>query len=215
LTGADSRAILGASVQPGSPIGEPAVTAGQERLVERLARPSAAIAFAVVAALALPALGSAKLPVAKSHLIVPGKSVGGVKIGMTKAKAIATWGSKPRCLPLSSGVSVCFWEPAGVFGDGGRIEVRGKKVIVAGVSIGSSMKPSAVRALKKFKTAKGVHIGSTKTAAKHAYPGLKKPAGEAGSPFLTTCSVNCVWFGGLSTKIERISVSIRSKLGYR
>jgi hypothetical protein len=183
--------------------------------MERLARPSLATAFAVAVILAVPLAAAAKLPVAKSHLIAPGKSVGGVKLGMTKAKAVATWGSKPRCVPPVAGVTECFWEPAGVFADGGRIQLRRGKVIVAGVSINSTMKSSAIRALKKFKTAKGIHIGSAKSAAKHAYPGLKKPPGDAGSPFLTTCSVNCVWFGGLGPKIERISVSIRSKLGYR
>src|SRR3954471_12342155 len=50
-------------------------------------------AFAVMA-LALAAAGgaSAKFPKFKNHLIVPGKSIGGVKVGMTKKQAVKAWG---------------------------------------------------------------------------------------------------------------------------
>ena len=181
----------------------------------RLAGSFVATLAVFAATLALPAVAPANLPVTKNHVIVPNLSLGGVRIGMKKPRAIAKWGSKPRCAPPDAGVEECFWEPPGSYGDGGYIQVRGGRVIVAGVAIDSSMGPSAVRALKRFKTAKGIHIGSSKSSARSAYPGLRVPIGDAGSPFLRMCHVNCTWFGGLGATVERISVAINSRQGYR
>lgn len=182
-----------------------------------LTRSLATSLVVAAAVLVLPASAAAKLPVTKNHTIVPNQSLGGVTLGMTKAKAIKKWGSRPRCLAAdTNGVSECLWEPRGIFGDGGHIAVRRGRVIVVGVSISSNMKPSAIRTLRKFKTVgKHIHIGSSKAAVRHAYPGAKVPPGEAGSPFLQSCNVNCTWFGGLGPKVERISVSLRTKQGYR
>ncbi|MFI5027826.1 MAG: hypothetical protein ACHQCF_02450 [Solirubrobacterales bacterium] len=160
--------------------------------------------------MALPAFVAAKLPVTKNHEIVLGKSVGGVNLGTKKGQAIAKWGSKPRCLPPDeSGVETCLWEPPNGMGDGGFINVWNTKVITVGVSattIGTQT-PYALNVLSSFKTAKGIHIGSSKTAAESKYPGMKVPKGEAGAPFLYLCKAACTVFGGLGPKIERISVT--------
>jgi hypothetical protein len=178
----------------------------------RLVRPLVVTVVAVAATLVLPAYAAATLPHTKNHEIVPGKSIGGVNIGTKKTVAIAKWGSKPRCLPPDeNGVEECLWEQPGSFGEGVYIQVWNTKVIVVGVSMYSLMPPTKVKFMSSFKTAKGIHLGSSMAAAMSKYPGMK-PAkngkgGPANAPFMELCKGTCTVFGGLGQKLEQISVS--------
>src|SRR3954453_16697186 len=59
-------------------------------------RPALA-AVAALLALAVAGGAQAKVPKFKNKTIVPGQSIGGLKVGMTKAKAIKTWGKPEMC----------------------------------------------------------------------------------------------------------------------
>ena len=58
----------------------------------------------VIAALAVPAAAIAKTPKFsfKKPSIVPGQSIGGVSVGMTKHQAAAVWGAPDRCVKFEN-----------------------------------------------------------------------------------------------------------------
>ena len=58
----------------------------------------------VIAALAAPAAATAKTPKFsfKKPSIVPGQSIGGVSVGMTKHQAAAVWGAPDRCVKFEN-----------------------------------------------------------------------------------------------------------------
>jgi hypothetical protein len=135
----------------------------------------------VVLALTLAAGAQAALPTTRSTLIVPVKSLAGVKLGASLASATAAWGKGGTC-----GESGCNYESA-KDKDGtasflmaqtsttAPIEVV-KVSIEAGVTNVSSSggKKNFDTPLDRFKTAQGIGIGSTVAKLKHAYPALKK-----------------------------------------
>src|SRR3954452_20296086 len=87
-------------------------------------------AIAAVALLSLPAAAGAHLPRTKSTQIVPGKSMAGVKLDMTKKQVFGKWG-KTSCDPGS-----CTWEGPGTPGKNERAIVSfvGGKVIQISIS---------------------------------------------------------------------------------
>jgi len=135
----------------------------------------------VVLALTLPAGAQAALPTTHSTLIVPVKSLAGVKLGASLASATASWGKGGTC-----SASGCNYESkndkdgsAGfvVAQTSATAPIRVVKVsIEAGVtSLAYGAKKNFDTPLDRFKTAKGIGIGSTAAKLKHAYPHLKKP----------------------------------------
>jgi hypothetical protein len=57
----------------------------------------------------LAAGASAALPTFRGTLITPGKSVAGVSIGQSAAKAIRSWGGNKACRPVT-GLTQCVWK---------------------------------------------------------------------------------------------------------
>jgi hypothetical protein len=59
---------------------------------------------------ALPVVASARFPKPKSYLVVPGKSIGGAKIGGSFSAAIAAWGGRRGTSVCSTVIGVCQWD---------------------------------------------------------------------------------------------------------
>lgn len=133
-------------------------------------------ALAAVALLALPAAAGAHLPRTQSTQIVPGRSMAGVKLDMTKKQVFGKWG-KTSCDPGS-----CTWEGPGTPGKNERAIVSfvGGKVVQ--ITISSATKGSNLKfkpgTLSKWKTSKGIALGSPKAKVPRAYPKAKPNNGE-------------------------------------
>lgn len=143
-----------------------------------------AITTVAVAVLAVPGVAAAKTPrfSFKKPSIVPGQSIGGVKVGMTKHQAAATWGSPDRCLPFEN-VTWCQYLTTSAVQGGPSIAspfagffLKGSKVVAVEVEIPNNNLASKV---KKLKTAKGVGLGSSAATARAKYGIPTPPPGEA------------------------------------
>jgi hypothetical protein len=135
------------------------------------------VAAAGAVCLVVPAAASAKLPTPRNAAIVPGGSIAGVKLDMTQAQVFSKWGST-QC---SSGV--CTWEGSGKPGHNERATVslvHGKVVQIdinaAFTGLDQKFMPGI---LSRWKTSKGISLGSFKSAVARAYPQAKPNKGEA------------------------------------
>jgi hypothetical protein len=135
------------------------------------------VAVAVVVALALPAAAGAHLPQTKNTKIVPGRSIAGVKLDMTKSQVFGKWG-KTTC-----DQSTCTWEGPGTRGKNERAIVSFVKGKVVQITISSATKGNDLKfkpgVLSKWKTSKGISLGSPKAKVPKAYPAAKPNNGEA------------------------------------
>jgi hypothetical protein len=125
----------------------------------------------------VPAAATAKLPRPRNAAIVPGTSIAGVKLDMSQSQVFSKWGST-HC---SSGV--CAWEGPGKPGQNERATVsfvRGKVVQIdisaALTGVNLKFKPGI---LSRWRTSKGISLGSFKKAVAHAYAHAKPNNGEA------------------------------------
>ncbi len=128
------------------------------------------------------ATAGAALPTGGGKVIVPGVSIGSVKLGMTPDEVTAIWGA-PECFR-----GTCYWEetPSNRNFNTGTLSVKylgGKAVEVAvnspfKASFGTT-KPSFTGPVLAYKTSKGIKIGSKKSAVKTAYPkATPRPRGQ-------------------------------------
>jgi hypothetical protein len=132
-----------------------------------------AVPSALILALVLVPAAEAKLPNPKVTTIVPGKSVAGVKLGMRLAVAKQTWGPGSKCGAGAAGPgsTSCTWSATP-----NAQPDRGPKLIL--LSIGGKVRAITVdggtggTAIKTFRTAKGIGVGSTLAALRAAYAGL-------------------------------------------
>ena len=130
---------------------------------------------AVALALAVAGVAQAKLPSPSSHLIVPGKSIGGVILGHSFASAKTAWGSGGTCLTARA-FSSCTYSASKTksLGQAGFSADNGK---IASVSIGAGTsatgKPVIPASLKLFKTANGIGLGATTSQVQTKYPHIK------------------------------------------
>jgi hypothetical protein len=144
-----------------------------------------ALGLAVLGLCAAPGVAAANLPSPASKLIVPGKSIGGVSLGESYTQAQKAWGITKNCNPMTG----CTY-------DGGKNGTAsfstphrpGSPAIVSAVYIEVHFfrigKPDWARTpLDKYKTAKGIHLGSTLSTVKKAYPHGKRSCG----------TVTCSW----------------------
>jgi outer membrane protein assembly factor BamE (lipoprotein component of BamABCDE complex) len=138
----------------------------------------------VVAALAVPGVAAAKTPKFsfKKPSIVPGQSIGGVKVGMTKHQAAAAWGSPDRCVPFEN-VTWCQYLTTSSVPGGPSIAsplagffLKGSKVAAVEVELPNN---NLVAKVKKLKTAKGVGLGSSAATVRAKYGIPTPPPGEA------------------------------------
>lgn len=123
----------------------------------------------LVLAVAAPA-ADAKLPSSGGKLIVPGKSIGGVKLGMDAAVAVKKWGKGGSC-DAAVGPQ-CLWE--GTMKQGSlRFDVTNGKVSTIVITAGQTPKnyyPVYKGPITKWKTSKKVGIGTTLRTVGKRYP---------------------------------------------
>jgi hypothetical protein len=135
--------------------------------------PPARTAAAAIAAvgLALPAAAGANLPHPHTTTIIPGVSVAGVKLDMTKAQALGKWGHG-KC-----DSQLCIWEGKGPAGHREVATIAFYKGKVDSISIRSATKGNNGQfkpgILSDWETKKGIHLGSPKAKVPRAYPAAK------------------------------------------
>jgi hypothetical protein len=156
------------------------------------------LVLGVAVALAAPALAQAvSLPQAKSTLIVPARSLAGVKLNSSIAAAVSAWGKGGSCTPAGCE----YGTPSSSLGTANFIAGKRSEtgpVLVIDISItvgrtGTSLKPNFRTPLARYTTASGIGLGSTVKELKHAYPHvvteqgkvfLLKGAGESMTTFI-------------------------------
>lgn len=133
-----------------------------------------AVPSALVLALMLIPAAQAKLPAPSVSTVVPGKSVAGVKLGMTLSAAKTKWGAGSTCGPAAwPNATQCTWS----------VTSAPKSPKLTLVSIGGKVRAIAIdggtggAAIKAFKTSKGIGIGSTRAALTGAYGTLETALG--------------------------------------
>jgi hypothetical protein len=133
-------------------------------------------------ALALPAAAQAALPKTSNTLIVPGKSIGGVALGGSLSSVTKAWGPNKAC------EYQCLYEGKAGAGEtpslgsvlletktsGGPGKVWMIFINVAQKTIGDKLVPDFNTPLTRFRTAKGIGLGSKVTELKQAYHSAKK-----------------------------------------
>jgi hypothetical protein len=172
----------------------------------------------IVAALALAVAGSAdaKMPKFRTKTIVPGQAIGGLKIGMTKAKAVKTWGKPEHC--QDSPLWCQFRADSHINGFTTNNPfagwyVKGGKIVAIEIEFAenTAIDPKMV----KLKTSKGIHLGSSMADARIKY-GLGPPSGgEAGmSRAIVKKGNRCtLFYAPAFTRIEAIQVGVCGAAG--
>ncbi len=132
----------------------------------------------LVALLASPA--GAKVPTFKYKLpsIVPGKSIGGLKVGMTRAEAKTTWGAPDDCYTYK-GLTTCSYSFPGPIGEDWVSSFYVKNRRVVSMTIETTENDRAMTKVRRLKTAKGIKIGSLMSAARNKYDIPRTGGGEA------------------------------------
>jgi hypothetical protein len=119
--------------------------------------------------LAVPA-AEAKLPAKGGKSIVPGKSIGGVKLGMDAAAAVKKWGKGGTCDAVVS--TSCRWD--GTMRQGSlRFDVTNGKVSTIVITAGQkpqTYEPVYKGPITKWKTSKKVGIGTALRTVAKKYP---------------------------------------------
>ncbi len=157
--------------------------------------------------LALPAAAQAKLPSPKSKTIVFGKSIGGVKLGMSLAAAKKAWGKGGKCADTSAQIrqTRCDWLDK-KNGDA-NFTVSNGRVTYIGLSPAVSSKTQKAKLsgpIAKFRTSKHIGMGSTLKALRKAYP--KARDGAADTLAIRSGDVTTA-FGNQGGRIAGISIS--------
>ena len=127
----------------------------------------------VLLPLARPASAGAALPDFSSHKIVPGKSIGGVKVGMAGDAAIAKWGGTEMC-PAPYTTGDCTFRSDNNRGYA-TLSIRDGKVKIVDISLDTDDqgRPIYKGPLMKLKARKKVGLGSTLRKVLKAYPKLQ------------------------------------------
>jgi hypothetical protein len=168
-------------------------------------------------AVALPLSAQAALPKPASQLIVPNKSIGGVALGASASRVQQAWGANPDC--EYSCVYTNPTKPAGgaafaialleAKGQGARPKVWSVAIGAGQKTVGNHTVPDFKTPLKKWKTSKGIHLGSTKAELKRAYHGVKRepePGGYAAYELKGPREVMTLFTVAPSGKVTRIEV---------
>jgi len=186
---------------------------------------SLAVGFTALLLLALPSVATAALPRTGNTLIVPGKSIGGVTLGTSAAKVKQAWGPAKncpyQCLYLgaapkggSAALGSVLLESTGTTTPADPKDARvWNAFIVAGNKlVGKTSVPDFSTPLTRFKTAKGIGLGSTTRQLKTAYRGLKKFQGAGAAVYTLsgkgTIETQFTLIGGRIT-----SIAVRSHRG--
>lgn len=158
------------------------------------------LAGVVAASLLLAGPADARIPKFKPLTIVPGQSIGGVKLGMTKKQAVAVWGKPDRCQVEQTATWCQYVAPSTL--QGGFVTppqpyagfyLRAKKVIQIGLETAENT--AVDPKLNRLKTSKKIKLHSTMNAARSAYHLPPPSGGEAGrSRALYKQKKNCTLF---------------------
>jgi hypothetical protein len=147
-----------------------------------------ALVLIAALAVALPPTAQAALPKPASKLIVPRKSIGGVALGASPSRVQKAWGANPDC--EYSCIYTNAAQPAGSAAfaivlleakkQGATPKAWSVAIGVGQKTVGNRTVPNFKTPLKKWETAKGIHLGSTKAQLKHAYHGVKNEGSASG-----------------------------------
>jgi hypothetical protein len=131
-------------------------------------------ALATVAALLAPAAALGALPSPSSHRIVLGKSIGGATLGRSFASARRAWGHGADCTKQRR-IRACVYD-GGTTAGIATIQAFDNKVSELDLSAGITSTGARVTKGKiaRFKTSRGIGIGSRRAALVRAYPKLRK-----------------------------------------
>ena len=141
-------------------------------------RRTAILLLAVTACALAPAAASARLPTPPSKAIVPGKSIGGVRIGMTVRSALAHWGAGSHCTAATIRRS-CTWTGSGAQGTVSfNVGFTGKVRSIT-IAAGHNETTQIYKGpLQGWKTSRGIHLGSSAASVVKAYPKVRStPSG--------------------------------------
>jgi outer membrane protein assembly factor BamE (lipoprotein component of BamABCDE complex) len=180
----------------------------------------AAVALAIGLSLVAASTASAKVPKLKGTAIVTGTSIGGLKVGMSKAQAVAAWGKPDRCLPADQyGTTTCDYVAESTLTGGSKVtqsfagfKLRKQKVIV--VNLETAENKAIDPKLKRLKTSKNIKLGSKLSDARSRYHIAAPAGGEAAlSNALFKQGKLCTTFFAASApyNIEGISVGLCTK----
>jgi hypothetical protein len=160
-----------------------------------------ALTFAAVA-LAVTAPGAdAKLPPGGGKTIVPGRSIGGVKPGMDPEAAVKKWGKGGTCDAAIG--PICEWK--GSMRQGSlRFEVTNGKVsnVVIEAGQAANFDPVYKGPITKWKTSKGIRIGSTLRKVGKKY----RKAKPDGSGLLLQSGKRRTFFASSGGRTESIAI---------
>ena len=136
------------------------------------------IAMFVLVAIGIPVVNShAKPPKAKSKTIVVNRSIGGVKIGAPLKSVRKHWGKSKGC--GNKLTYTCSYYGSAGQGNAVIVHLGGKvKSIRIRLSIDAAGQPVFAGPLLKFKTNKGIGLGSTVAEVRAAYPSAYNTAAD-------------------------------------
>jgi hypothetical protein len=176
------------------------------------------VAFAALLVLAFTTTADAKLPKFKNKTIVPGQSIGGLKIGMTKAKAIKTWGKPEMCQDSPLWCQFRADSTLNGFTTNNPFAgwyLKGGKIVAVGIEFAENAPIDAK--LVKIKTSKGIHLGSSLIEARKKYGLPPGSGGEAGlSRAIVKKGKRCTLFYAPNppyVKIDAIQVGVCGAAG--
>jgi len=151
----------------------------------RLTVASTTAAIAIAVGSVGPATAFAGLPSTKNgSLIVPGVSIGAVKLGVRKARLLTAWGPGGDCRPntIEGG---CFYSNPTRTDLGNAIFTTNNSTVDTmqlqlGSKSGDITKPNFRTSLTAFHTKSGIRLGSTAAALVRAYPKAKRTSVGSG-----------------------------------
>jgi hypothetical protein len=164
------------------------------------------LAAAVLAAsLMLVAAGTADagLPSPKSKTIVPGRSIGGVRLGMPAQAAVKAWGKGGSC-DTAIGVE-CRWSGTPKQGSA-YFDLRNGSVVSITLQVGQ--KPNGIPIyngpILAWKTSKHIGIGATLQKVLKAYPKARPNGGGVG----ITSGKRQTLFDSSGGRVARLSITL-------
>src|SRR3954447_6221553 len=166
--------------------------------------------------LALATTADAKVPKFKNKTIVPGQSIGGLKVGMTKAKAIKTWEKPEMCQDAPLWCQFRADSTINGFTTNNPFAgwyLKGGKIVAVGIEFAENAPIDAK--LIKIKTSKGIHLGSSLVVARQKYGLPPGSGGEAGlSRAIVKKGNRCtLFYAPAFVKIEAIQVAVCGAAG--
>jgi len=175
-----------------------------------------ALLFALMA-VTFPAAAQAALPKTNNTLIVPGKSIGGVALGGSVGSVTKAWGPNKTCEYQCQYAGAAGPTETAALGtalletgaNGGPFKVWEIFIDVGQNDTGTNPTPNFNTPLTRFKTAKGIGLGSKVGELKQAYHALEKQTVVAGLTLYTIKGpkeIATIFTVGATGKITGINV---------